>query len=260
MIDFNYRFQKTWDRIPTAVKPSPGNAFLYYLRALNSDIATILQTMGGTTLPGAYDMAIRVENTLIQGGKIAPRPPMPLFPEIQNHQPSIAPIPTASSSQPLAAISLPSTSASEMSSLENMMQTLLQGLDKKLQEQSSEIKKNLQEQGSELKGQIQDQSIVVLKMGNELTNLKKQQAQARLPPPQSYNPPSFRPPYQAPYPAYNNNISNSGAPPVATNPNPIRTIVPQNNMAQEQAFCPTCSYEHCACQGAESSHALATQD
>ena len=43
--------------------------------------------MGGTTLPRAYDMAIRVENTLIQGGKIAPRPPMPLFPEIQNHQP-----------------------------------------------------------------------------------------------------------------------------------------------------------------------------
>ena len=90
--------------------------------------------MGGTTLPGAYDMAIRDENTLIQGGKIAPRPPMPLFPEIQNHQPSIAPIPTASSSQPLAATSLPSTSTSEMISLESMMQTLMQGLNKKLQE------------------------------------------------------------------------------------------------------------------------------
>ena len=125
MTNFNYRFQKTWDRIPVAVKPSPGNAFLYYLRALNSYIATVLQTMGGTTLPGAYDMAIRAENTLIQGGKIAPRPPMPLFPEIKNHQPSIAPIPTTSSSQPLAATSSSSTSTSELSTLESMMQTLM---------------------------------------------------------------------------------------------------------------------------------------
>ena len=121
MTDFNYRFQKTWDRIPAAVKPSPGNAFLYYLRALNSDIATVLQTMGGTTLLGAYDMAIRAENTLIQGRKIAPRPPMSLFPEIPNHQPSITPIPTASSSQPLAATSSSSTSTSELSTLESMM-------------------------------------------------------------------------------------------------------------------------------------------
>ena len=46
MIDLNYRLQKTLDRIPTAIKHSIGNAFLYYLRALNSDIATTLQTMG----------------------------------------------------------------------------------------------------------------------------------------------------------------------------------------------------------------------
>lgn len=158
MTDFNYWFEKTWDRILAAVKPSPGNSFLYYLRVLNSDIAMVLQTMGGTTLPRAYDMAIRAENTLIQGGKIAPRLPMPLFLEILNHQSSIAPIPTASSSQPLAITSSPSTSTSEMSTLESMMQTLMQGLDKKLQEQISKIKKNLQEQGLELRGQIQDQS------------------------------------------------------------------------------------------------------
>ncbi len=57
MIDFNYRFQKTWNRIPTVVKPSPGNAFLYYLEAFNSDIATTLQSMGGDTLPNAYEIA-----------------------------------------------------------------------------------------------------------------------------------------------------------------------------------------------------------
>jgi hypothetical protein len=125
MTYFNYKFQKTWDRIPAVVKPSPGNAFLYYLRALNSDIATILQTMGGTTLPRAYDISIRVENTLIQGGKIAPRPQMPLFIEMPTHQTSIAPIPITSSSQPLVVASPTSTSTSEMSSLESMMQTLM---------------------------------------------------------------------------------------------------------------------------------------
>ena len=65
MIDFNYRFQKTWDRIPTSSKPTPGNAFLHYLRAFNSDIATTIQTMGGDTLPNAYDTTIKAENILI---------------------------------------------------------------------------------------------------------------------------------------------------------------------------------------------------
>ena len=71
MTDFNYIFQKTWDRIPVAVKPSPGNAFLYYLRAFNSDISITLQTMGGDILP-VVEIAIRVENTLTQGGNLAP--------------------------------------------------------------------------------------------------------------------------------------------------------------------------------------------
>ena len=45
MTNLNYIFQKTWDRIPNLVNPTPGNAFLHYLRAFNSDIATIIQTM-----------------------------------------------------------------------------------------------------------------------------------------------------------------------------------------------------------------------
>ena len=85
MTDFNYRFQKTWDRIPAAVKPTPGNAFLHYLKALNHRIATTLQTMGGNTLPMAYNLSIRAENMLIQSGELAPRPPMPLFPDMPNH-------------------------------------------------------------------------------------------------------------------------------------------------------------------------------
>ena len=42
MTDFNYRFYKTWDRIPTVIQPSLGNAFFYYLRASNNDIDTTM--------------------------------------------------------------------------------------------------------------------------------------------------------------------------------------------------------------------------
>lgn len=96
VMDFNFRFQRTWHRIPTTVRPSSYNDFLYYLRALNSDISIMIQSMGGTNLPIAYDLAIRAENSLIQAGKIAPRPPMPIFPElhpIPKAIPSLASIP-----------------------------------------------------------------------------------------------------------------------------------------------------------------------
>ena len=55
---------------------------MYYLRALNSDIATKLQTMGGVNLLDAYEIAIKAENVLIQGGRLAPRPPMPFILDI----------------------------------------------------------------------------------------------------------------------------------------------------------------------------------
>ena len=65
MTNFNYKFQKTWDRIHTSVKPTLGNAFLHYLIAFNSDIAMIIQTMGGDTLPKANEISIREENIFI---------------------------------------------------------------------------------------------------------------------------------------------------------------------------------------------------
>ena len=40
----------------------------------------MIQSMQAVTLPDAYDVAVRAENSLIQAGKIAPRPPMPIFP------------------------------------------------------------------------------------------------------------------------------------------------------------------------------------
>ncbi|KAH9311994.1 hypothetical protein KI387_027029, partial [Taxus chinensis] len=54
-------------------------------------------SMGGITIPMAYSIAIRAENCLIQAGKLAPRPPMPLFPILEspntNQAPNLAPSP-----------------------------------------------------------------------------------------------------------------------------------------------------------------------
>ncbi|KAH9326436.1 hypothetical protein KI387_006614, partial [Taxus chinensis] len=65
---------------------------------LNSDISMLIQSMGGTTLPAAYSIAIRAENCLIQAGKLGLRPPMPLYPNLENpstsQAPTLAPIPT----------------------------------------------------------------------------------------------------------------------------------------------------------------------
>ena len=141
MIDFNYRFQKTWDRILTSMKPTPGNAFLHYLRAFNSDIATTIQTMGGDTLPNAYEIAIKSYNNLIQGGKLAPRPPMPFFPNVPNHQPTISPLPMTSTSQALTPVPQASTSSNGLDEIKEMIQGLVlntnkreKSLDKKLQD------------------------------------------------------------------------------------------------------------------------------
>ena len=91
MMDFNNRFQRTWTRISVSVRPSTDHAFLYFLKSLNSDISVMIQSMGGVSLPRAYDISIRAENSLIQVGKIAPRPPMPIFADIQLNMPLAIP-------------------------------------------------------------------------------------------------------------------------------------------------------------------------
>ena len=88
--------------------------------------------MGGNTLTDAYEVAIKVKNTLIQGGKLSPRPPMPLFLDMPTQQPVVAPTPTISTSQPSVVVPIASTSCSETNKLEAMMQTMMQGLNKKL--------------------------------------------------------------------------------------------------------------------------------
>ncbi|KAH9317847.1 hypothetical protein KI387_019616, partial [Taxus chinensis] len=39
-------------------------------------------SMGGNTLPDAYDISIKAENNLIQAGKLAPRPSMPIWADL----------------------------------------------------------------------------------------------------------------------------------------------------------------------------------
>lgn len=123
MIDFNYRFQKTWDIILVVVNPSLGNAFKNYLRDFNSDIVTKLQTIGRDTLPSAYDIAINAENCLMQGGMLAQKPLILIFPNIHTHQPIMAPIPIVSTSQSL--IVVPPSSTYSNRKIEIMLETLM---------------------------------------------------------------------------------------------------------------------------------------
>lgn len=109
MLDFKYRFLKTWDRISVLVRPSANCAFLYFLRALESDIAMMIQSLGGDNLPEAYDISIKVERCLIQDGKLDPRLSMPLFPEVPAKQPTLAPIPLTSIGQFTTPSAPPST-------------------------------------------------------------------------------------------------------------------------------------------------------
>ena len=121
------------------MRPTLGNTFLYYLGAFNSDIATIIQTMGGDTLPNAYEIGIKVENILIQGGKSAPRPPIPFFPNFLNHQPSMAPIHITSTSQSLSLVLQASTSSNGIDEVKEMMQSMMLNTNKILQSQEKKL-------------------------------------------------------------------------------------------------------------------------
>lgn len=82
MANFNFRFQKTWERIQVLVRLTPKGEFIYYLRALNSDIVIMIQSMGGAIFLEAYALTIWAENCLIQARKLTPKPLMPLYLEL----------------------------------------------------------------------------------------------------------------------------------------------------------------------------------
>ena len=155
--DFNFHFQRTWDKIPPSIKPSEDHAFLYYLRAFNSDISVMIQSMGDCTLLGAFDIAIRAENSLIQAGKLPPRPPMPYFVEVQPIVPIVM--------LPLAIVPLvPALPAFNMqvAAKEYAVTTPL---------------RELKEQNLELKEKSDSMMKTLHSYGNEIMNLKRQQGQ-----------------------------------------------------------------------------------
>lgn len=57
-------------------------AFVFYLKTFNSDIAMEIQSLGGNTLPNAYELAMKSENDLIDARKLPPRHLMLVFLEI----------------------------------------------------------------------------------------------------------------------------------------------------------------------------------
>jgi hypothetical protein len=72
---------------------------------------------------------------------LAPRPPIPFFPDVPNHQSPIAPLPTTSTSQSLTPVPQASTSSNGLDEIKEMIQGLVlntdkreKTLDKKLQE------------------------------------------------------------------------------------------------------------------------------
>ena len=152
--DFNFCFQRTWDRIPPSIKPSEDHVILYYLRAFNSDILVMIQSMGGCTLPGAFDIAVRAENNLIQDGKLPPRPPMPYFAEVQLIVPAVI--------QPLAVVPLaPALPAFNMHVVAEEYAVV------------APIRE-LKEHNVELKEKSDSMMRTLHSYGNEITNLKRQ--------------------------------------------------------------------------------------
>jgi len=42
IVDFNFRFQRMWERILALLRPSPQGTFLYFIRDLNSNIVVMM--------------------------------------------------------------------------------------------------------------------------------------------------------------------------------------------------------------------------
>ena len=97
-------------------------------------------------------------------------------------------------------------------------------------------------------------------MSNKVVALERQQAQGGKPPQLQYQAQiGGRPPNQW-NSSFDQGRQNSHASASSSNQN--KAIVPQNNLAQDQDFCPSCnySYTYCMCQKAESYMALTVQE
>ena len=149
---------------------------------------------------------------------------MHFFLDMPNHQPILAPIPTTSTSHPLAIVPSTFTFLNGIDEIKDMMQSMMQNIDKKLQ-------------GHEKK--IQDSFLVIQKMSNKVVTLERQQAQNNKSSPLQYQDPIHNrsPNQNQGHVTYNQNRPIGNTP--TTNTNLNRALVPQNNLAQDQDFCPS---------------------
>lgn len=128
--DFNMRFQRTWQMIPFSTCLPTDMAFVFYLKAFNSDISMMIQSLWGSTLSDAYDLAIWVENNLIDAEKLAPWPLMSVFPEILNQVPELV-VPSTSIPHSMyvypapqkASMSSSSTPTTEVNEMKNLLRS-----------------------------------------------------------------------------------------------------------------------------------------
>ena len=171
---------------------------------------------------------------------------MPFFFDIPNHQPTIALIPTTSTSQSLALSPHVSTSLNGMDEIKEMMQSMMLNIDKRLQ-------------GWEKK--LEDSFSMIQKVSNKVVTLERHQAQGNKAPQLQYQtlnngrPPNHN--YGNKFLDHNRKNSHAST----SNVNQSRAIVPQNNMAQDKGFCPSYNYS-CSffmCQKVESYLALTIQ-
>ena len=69
MQDFSTRFMRTYDAIPTDVKPPPGVAKLHYVDAFSSEFTLLLRERSYVCLRDMMDDAIEVEVNLTTSNK-----------------------------------------------------------------------------------------------------------------------------------------------------------------------------------------------
>ena len=83
---------------------------------------------------------------------------MPFFPNIPNHQPKMAPIPIASTSQHLSLVPKASTYSNEIDENKEMMYSMMLNIDKRLQGQEKKL---------------EDSFSVMQKVSNKLVTLER---------------------------------------------------------------------------------------
>ncbi|XP_059066219.1 predicted GPI-anchored protein 58 [Cryptomeria japonica] len=86
-------------------------AFVFYLKDFNSDIVVMIQSLGGNTLPQAFDIAVQAKNNLIDIGKLSPHPIMLVFSEISTQVMEEA-APSTSAPQSMYSFPTPQTASS----------------------------------------------------------------------------------------------------------------------------------------------------